>query len=484
MSEQEKFNSYPIEEPLKKSLERLKFTTPTLIQSKVMSDALAGLDIMARAETGSGKTLAYALPMLNQLLLDDTKTSLILAPTRELVHQIAEVVRDVTASIEGFRITSLVGGSDMGKQVRALKKNPRVVVATPGRLNDHLRRRTLKLKSLQCLIIDEGDRMLDMGFAPQLEEIFPYLPEKKQTLLFTATLPKKVKDLASKFLSNPKIIEIGGDALPVASIKQSIIEISQKAKADRTVDELNSRTGSVVIFARTKSRVDDIAKDLKSYGFKVDAIHGDKAQGQRNRVIKKFKDGVTRILVATDIAARGLDVPQVEHVINYDLPRMKEDYVHRIGRTARNGADGEALSYVTPADHKAWMSLIKTYQIKGCELSVRVESDRPKRKYGKKKSYGSRSSFRSRDGGGERSESNSQGGKPKKKYGSDDSGYKGKKKSSSDSSYKGKKKSSSESSYRGKKKSSGKSSFSAKKNSSGARRNNNKNSDSSSRARV
>ena len=398
MSETENFESYNLEDELKKSLERLKFIRPTPIQSKVMNDALSCADIMARAETGSGKTLAYSLPMLNQLLLDPSKISLVLAPTRELVQQIAGVIRDVTASIEGFCITSLVGGSDMGKQVRALKRKPRVVVATPGRLNDHLRRRNLKLKNLQCLVIDEGDRMLDMGFAPQLEEIFPHLPEIKQTMLFSATLPKKVKELAAVFLNQPKIIEIGGESLPVASIKQSIVEVLPKEKLDRTVDELNARSGSIMVFVRTKTRVDDVTRTLKSYGFKVEAIHGDKTQGQRNRVIKKFKEGTSRILVATDIAARGLDVPQVEHVINYDLPRMKEDYVHRVGRTARNGADGEALSYITPSDHKAWLSLIKTYQIKGCELTAKVEFVKPKKKYGKKKSSDRKSSGKKKYG--------------------------------------------------------------------------------------
>jgi len=398
MSQPPKFISYPLEEDLQKSLERLKFTEAKEIQQKVMEDSLNGSDIMARAETGSGKTLAYSIPVINQLLLDPSKTSLIIAPTRELVHQIAEVVRDVTASMEGFKISSLVGGSDMGKQVRSLKRKPRIVVATPGRLNDHLRRRSLKLKNLQCLVIDEGDRMLDMGFAPQLEEILPHLPDNKQTLLFTATLPKKVKELAKDYLNKPKIIEIGGESLPVASIKQSIVELLPKEKIDRTVDELNARTGSIVIFVRTKVKVDDVTKTLRSFGFKADAIHGDKSQGQRNRVIKKFKSGDLRILVATDVAARGLDVPSVEHVINFDLPRMKEDYVHRIGRTARNGADGEALSYVTPSDRNAWMSLIKTYQIKGCELKSKPQSSssRPKRKYGQKKGSGSGGRYKSK----------------------------------------------------------------------------------------
>ena len=437
MSETENFESYNLEDELKKSLERLKFIRPTPIQSKVMNDALSCADIMARAETGSGKTLAYSLPMLNQLLLDPSKISLVLAPTRELVQQIAGVIRDVTASIEGFCITSLVGGSDMGKQVRALKRKPRVVVATPGRLNDHLRRRTLKLKNLQCLVIDEGDRMLDMGFAPQLEEIFPHLPEIKQTMLFSATLPKKVKELAAVFLNQPKIIEIGGESLPVPSIKQSIVEVLPKEKLDRTVDELNARSGSIMVFVRTKTRVDDVTRTLKSYGFKVEAIHGDKTQGQRNRVIKKFKEGTSRILVATDIAARGLDVPQVEHVINYDLPRMKEDYVHRVGRTARNGADGEALSYITPSDHKAWLSLIKTYQIKGCELTAKVEFVKPKKKYGKKKSSGKKSKKSSgKKSSGKKSSGKKSGFKSRSQKGDEHSSSNSKKRNSKKNNFK------------------------------------------------
>jgi len=427
------FDDFALESEIMKSLERLKFVKPTTIQAAVMKEALEGFDIMACAETGSGKTLAYSLPMLNQLLLDPTKKSLILAPTRELVQQIANVVRDVTASFEGFKIASLVGGSDMGKQMRALKRKPRVIVATPGRLNDHLRRGSLKLKNIKSLVIDEGDRMLDMGFAPQLEEIFPHLPENKQTLLFTATLPKKVKELAGVFLNEPKIIEIGGASLPVSSIRQSIVELLPKEKIDRTVDELNKRSGSIVVFARTKTRVDDVARTLKSYGFKADAIHGDKTQGQRNRVIKKFKEGESRILVATDIAARGLDVPQVEHVINYDLPRMQEDYVHRIGRTARNGADGEALSYITPSDHKAWLSLVKTYKIKGCDIVVKTASSGSRKKSSKsaKKSSNKKKSFQSRSGAKKKSTTNRNA---KKK-----SSFKGKKSSSS---FKGKKKSS------------------------------------------
>lgn len=415
-----KFTDLALSEVLQSALERLQFVEPTEIQEAVIEKALAGQDIMACAETGSGKTAAYGLPIIERLLQDKSKASMILAPTRELAKQIADVMRDFTSSIEGFRIATLVGGSDMAKQVRALKRKPRLIIGTPGRINDHLRRRTLKLKNIQVLALDEGDRMLDMGFAPQLDDILMHLPEKKQALLFTATLPNKVKDLAQRYLQDPELVEVGRKSLPVEAIKQSIVELSPKEKSERIIDELNARQGQIVVFMRTKSRVDDLAKNLKSYGFKVESIHGDKTQGRRNRAIKNFKEGKARILVATDVAARGLDVPAVEHVINYDLPRMDEDYVHRIGRTARNGAEGEALSFVSPSDQKTWLSLVKKYRIPGCELvKYKAEKKKPRRSSGSKKKSKFKKKF-SAKGSGKK--------KTKKKFASSGAKKKSKKK--------------------------------------------------------
>ncbi len=362
------FQDMPLAEPVKKALDKLQFKEPTKIQNAVIEQALAGKDLMACAETGSGKTGAFGIPLVERLLEKPGRRSLILAPTRELAKQIADFMNDLTRFCDDITVTTLVGGTDMQKQFRALKKKPRIVVATPGRLNDHLRRRSIKLDTTEILVLDEGDRMLDMGFQPQLDDILDHLPQERQTHLFTATLPTKVKKLAEAYLQDPAKIDVGRVSLPVEKIKQSIVQVNNKEKNDKLLDELNKREGSIIVFFRTKARTDDVADYLEDYGFKVGVIHGDRSQGQRNRAIQQFKSERTRILCATDVAARGIDIPSVGHVINYDLPRMEEDYVHRIGRTARNGADGEALSFVARQDHNAWMKLAKRYKIQGVEL--------------------------------------------------------------------------------------------------------------------
>ena len=362
------FQEMALAEELQKALHGLKFIEPTKIQDAVIPVMTEGRDLMASAETGSGKTAAYGIPLVSQLLLDEKKTALILTPTRELAIQIAEFLGDLTKYCRGIRVTSLVGGADMYKQLRALRQNPRIIVATPGRLTDHLKRRSLRLDAAELLILDEGDRMLDMGFAPQLDEVLRHLPRKRQTALFSATLPEKVMKLAQKYLRNPEKINVGRVSLPVASIKQAVIQTTFKAKDDLIVDELNKREGSVMVFCRTKRRTDILMKILAEFGFKVGLIHGGRSQGQRNKAIQDFRSGKIRILCATDVAARGIDIPQVEHVINFDLPMMEEDYVHRIGRTARNGASGEAVSFVMPDEQSAWKQLARTYKIPGVEL--------------------------------------------------------------------------------------------------------------------
>lgn len=363
-----KFQDFQFSDVLQAGLDHIQFQTPTEIQQAVIPIAMEGRDLIACAETGSGKTGAYAIPMVERLLKDPKSHGLVLAPTRELVQQISDFIVKLTARCPKFGVTSVVGGADFRRQVASLRRNPRIVVATPGRLIDHLQSKTLTLKTTSILVLDEGDRMLDMGFAPQLNEILKYLPETRQTSLFTATLPKNVQKLAESYLNNPEKINVGRVSLPVASIRQSIVQLKGKEKDDRIIDELNSRPGSIIIFSRTKSRTDALAEHLESYGFAVDWIHGGRSQGQRNRAIQNFRSGRCRILCATDVAARGIDIPQVEHVINFDLPVMDEDYVHRIGRTGRNGASGEALSFVTPEDYRLWKILIKKYQLKGVDL--------------------------------------------------------------------------------------------------------------------
>lgn len=362
------FDDMTLPLPLQKALKSMNFNTPTPIQASTIPLGIEGKDVIACAETGSGKTGAYAIPAVLKLIEDKDKHALILAPTRELAQQIADFCRLLIKYTDGLSVTALIGGADMFKQLRSLKKNPRILVATPGRLTDHLRRKSLKLTKTEILILDEGDRMLDMGFAPQLDEILKFLPKQRQTSLFTATLPPKVKKLAEEYLTKPEQINVGRVSLPVKAINQSVAEVSSKEKENKLVDELNKRENSVIIFAKTKVRVDKLARFLDSYGFDVDLIHGDRTQGQRNRAIANFKSGKSRILCATDVAARGIDIPQVAHVINFDLPMMIEDYVHRIGRTARNGASGEALSFVTPEDYRTWTLIAKKYQIPNVEL--------------------------------------------------------------------------------------------------------------------
>lgn len=348
---------------LQTALKALRFLEPKDIQKAVIPVALAGRDIIACAETGSGKTAAYGIPVVARLLEDKRRTGLVLAPTRELVTQIADFLRALTKDCQELEVVAIVGGADIRKQLGQLRRNPRIIVATPGRLIDHLKRKSLKLDSTAVLVLDEGDRMLDMGFAPQLEQILKFLPKQRQTTLFTATLPDRVRKLADRYLFQPERINVGRTSLPVASIKQSIVELTVKEKDMKLVDELNLRKGSVIVFMRTKRRTDKLARFLSDYGFSVSLIHGGRTHGQRNQALESFRNGRSRILCATDIAARGIDIPQVEHVINFDLPMMDEDYVHRIGRTGRNGASGEALSFITPEDRRAWQTLARKYQV-------------------------------------------------------------------------------------------------------------------------
>jgi ATP-dependent RNA helicase DeaD len=363
------FADFQLPEAIHKALLKLSFSTPTPIQEKSIPVALDGRDLIACAQTGSGKTAAYGIPLVTKLLADTEATALILAPTRELAKQISEVIYQLTNFAQNLNMVLIVGGSDMQKQIRSLQRKPRIIIATPGRLTDHLRRQNINLKNTKFLVLDEGDRMLDMGFAPQLDVILKYLTGARQTLLYSATLPPKVKELAQKYLKHPLHISVGEDSIPVSTIKQSSVQTTQAGKNELLLNELNARKGSAIVFTKTQVRTDKVAKYLESYGFSVARIHGGRSQGQRNSALQGFRDGKFRVLVATDIAARGIDVPHIQHVINYDLPMMDDDYVHRIGRTARAGATGEALSFLTPEDTRYWFLLARKYKIPGVDFS-------------------------------------------------------------------------------------------------------------------
>jgi ATP-dependent RNA helicase DeaD len=359
------FKEIDLPSKLYQTLESMGFHTPTPIQAKAIPLVLKGSDIMGCAQTGTGKTAAFCIPMIAHLLKAPAESALILAPTRELALQIKEVLLEMTAGFTKLKPTLLVGGASMYNQVRALSRRPQIFIGTPGRVMDHLNRRTLRVDATKIVVLDEADRMLDMGFEPQLREIFRYLPKTRQTLLFSATFPNHIKNLTKKYLTNPKDVSVGQAQQPIEIIKQTAIQTSEGAKNKILLEELDKREGSVLIFTRTKRRTDRLLLILKDRKFKVGRLHGGLSQSQRNRSMEDFRRNRYRILVATDVAARGLDVDHIKHVINYDLPSVPEDYVHRIGRTARAGAQGEALSLLVPSDYHVWRKISLTYKIKG-----------------------------------------------------------------------------------------------------------------------
>lgn len=361
------FNDFSLPEALQKSIQALSFTVPTPIQAKAIPLVLDGRDVISLAETGSGKTAAYLIPAIARAVAEPKTQVLVLAPTRELAQQIADVFRTLTVYSRDLTSATLIGGAPMFKQIKSLRRKPRFLVATPGRLMDHVRQRTVDLREISLFILDEADRMFDMGFAPQVNEVVRHLPEARQTLLFSATFAKEVKGLANRILKNPIEVEVRKSSAPPAVITQKTLEVEQHKKDDLTLDLVNAAKGSTLIFARTKHRADRLTRYLLDYGVKVTKIHGDRTQGQRNRSLNDFKSGIARVLVATDIAARGLDVPSVSDVINYDIPTTAEDYIHRIGRTGRSGQKGQALTLLTPHDKADWAYIARKIGLAGYE---------------------------------------------------------------------------------------------------------------------
>lgn len=337
-------------------LEEQDFKTPTPIQAQAIPHALEGKDILGSAQTGTGKTAAYGVPLVTKLLENDQGGALVLLPTRELAMQVMKALR-LFIGHSKIDTALLIGGEDMGKQLRQLRMKPRLIVGTPGRINDHLTRGSLKLKFTNFLVLDEVDRMLDMGFGIQLDAIAKYLTAERQTLMFTATMPVDIEKVAKKYLVDPIRISVDADYSAATKIKQEHIKLADSDKHPRLLDELNERQGSVIIFVKTKRAADRMAEKLRKKDHKVDALHGDLRQNRRNRVIDAFRKKKYRILVATDVAARGLDIPHIEHVINYDLPQCPEDYIHRIGRTGRAGAEGVAVSFLSPSDGAKWKAI-------------------------------------------------------------------------------------------------------------------------------
>ncbi len=327
-------------------LDRIKFTIPTPIQQKAIPIAIEGKDIIGVAQTGTGKTHSFALPMI-QLLAQKKGTGLVLAPTRELAIQIDEAFRKIALPF-GMRTACLIGGAPMNPQISDLNKNPRIVVATPGRLIDHMSQWHFIPDEVCMLVLDEADRMLDMGFAPQLEKIFRVLPKTRQTMLFSATIPEEIMKITSRYMKLPVRVEIAPSGTAAELVSQELFIVKREAKNNVLKKLLTQYHGPVLLFSRTKFNARKIARSIKDMGYSAAEIHSNRSLPQRREALEGFKVGRYRVLVATDIAARGIDVTGIELVINYDLPEDAENYVHRIGRTGRAGHKGHAISLATP----------------------------------------------------------------------------------------------------------------------------------------
>nr|MDP9127973.1 DEAD/DEAH box helicase [Pseudomonadota bacterium] len=350
------FNGFGLSPKLLQALARMNFDKPTPIQVLAIPLALQGRDILGSAQTGTGKTGAYGIPLINKLIDNPQASALVLTPTRELASQVMAALQQLIP-VANIKTAVLIGGEAMPKQYRQLHANPRLIVGTPGRINDHLQRGSLKLTNTRFLVLDETDRMLDMGFGPQLEKIAAHLPRERQTMMFSATLPPTIVKLSSKYLNNPERISAGSLTQAAPNIEQELLRLSDGEKYPRLLERLALNKCSVIIFVKTKYGTEKLADKLTRQNYRAEAIHGDLKQMRRDRVIQGFRDKKFQILVATDLAARGLDVPHIELVINYDLPQCPEDYIHRIGRTARAGASGKAINLLTPADGAKWNAI-------------------------------------------------------------------------------------------------------------------------------
>lgn len=368
------------------AIKKMSIVKPTPIQALAIPLGLNGQDIISIAQTGSGKTLAYALSTLTHLSLNPESRALILAPSREMAQQIYTVFIDLCAELPIIPALVIGGKGTGAKQTSQLKKKPRVIIATPGRLNDHLLTNKLLLQNVNIIVIDEADRMLDMGFSPQLLDIRKTMRGKAQVSMFSASFSANVEEIAKAYLSNNSfMVRTEGAEAPVTALKQKILFLDRSMKNDRLLEELNATTGGVLIFTGNQESCEKVGAHLKQFGYSSDLVHGALSQGHRNRVVNAFRDGEIRVLVTTDLLARGLDIPLVAHVINFDMPFKAEDFLHRIGRTARAGKSGNAITFVTPADAKIFRK-IQGYIVGAKEVMVDPRFnfiDRPPRRVDK-----------------------------------------------------------------------------------------------------
>ncbi len=354
MTKRSTFNDMPLSDGMKKTISEIGFTEPTPIQEKSIPELLAGRDLLGQAQTGTGKTASFAIPLIEKVNIDSKDIqALVVCPTRELCLQVSQEIKRLATHTKGVSVAALYGGQAIDQQFRALKtQRPQIIVATPGRLFDHLRRGSINLSAVFMITLDEADEMLDMGFRDEIEQIFDLLPEENQRIFFSATMPKAIMDLVHSYLRDPVIIKTESKNLTVAKIDQSYFRVRGKEKTELLCRVLDYRDPKLaVVFCNAKSTADEIVDEIKHRGFEAGVLHGDLSQNQRDRVMAQFRAGQVRVLVATDIAARGIDVDDIELVINYHLPHDPEDYVHRIGRTGRAGRKGRAVSLVEPRDN-------------------------------------------------------------------------------------------------------------------------------------
>jgi len=341
------FHNLGLDAPILKVLDKLNFHTPTPIQVQAIPDALTGEDIIGVAQTGTGKTLAFGLPIIQRLIKKGGQ-GLILLPTRELAIQVEETMHKVAGSF-GIRTAMIIGGAPMNRQVRDLKKKPHVIVGTPGRIIQHIDEKTIYLDKVSILVLDEADRMLDMGFEPQIKRILRVVPKDRQTMLFSATMPKTIVEIATQYMKRPTHVEVARQGSTAEGVDQEIYIVARNQKRQLLENLLKQYEGTVLVFSRTKHGAKKICRDLNRGGHKAAEIHANRSLNQRKEALEGFKKGKYRVLVATDIAARGIDVKNIALVVNYDCPEDAEDYVHRIGRTGRAGQKGRAITFIMPS---------------------------------------------------------------------------------------------------------------------------------------
>ena len=392
------------------ALTRLKFSTATPIQAAAIPPALSGRDILGTAQTGTGKTAAFGLPLLEHITIDPKHhRALVLTPTRELATQVHKALESFIAPKQKIRTALLIGGQAYKYQIQALQRKPAILIGTPGRLNDHVNQGNLALTGVTFLVFDEIDRMLDMGFSTQIDALVermrapigkvnegPGSSHKPQTLMFSATLPAEIEQLAKTYLTNPARVCVGTPSQAHEDVTQKTLFLSQDKKLAAVKEILETQEGSAVVFVRTKYGVERTAKALADQGITASALHGDLRQRKRDQVTLGFRKGKFRVLVATDVAARGLDIPHLSLVINHDLPQVAEDYIHRIGRTARAGSKGHAFSFVSPSEKHLWTAITRLLNFKTNKKNSKTDLPKSRRSFARNSEAGHKKGRRPR----------------------------------------------------------------------------------------